>query len=853
MIIDLICALSSHHSKILDVAKSREIFLYFLSEKGLKSSYLHRNIKDAILNMFNVVSEFKRQFFTKNKDLTEALLIHMVGIMVQTENLNFDDDNDVNLGLSCVRLAEVLASNLPKKLLTPIFEKIFGELWASKDSRQLITMYILYTAIASGLQDVLKPQLPTLMKEIIPFGINHSELKVKNFALRAVSFFSEFLLPDILEYSNIVIPALLNAMESNDLDLAEHTIFVLDVFTEYLEEDQVKDYLPVLIPKVLEMIVHPKATYRIRRFSVDALSSLMNAGKGIFGPFLDDTYKVLRELAFSKNEEVLLIRGTVFQCIGNLLTLVCQKDKSHFSSKFLDIHTAILQCLRDEPNNYDLVEGCFTFLYSAVNVLGEEYGKEVTPQVYPLAKVILEKSNIVRKDSKDDDGALDDNDNGPSDFYLVNLDEAKSAILHWVSETASHSPFTFLQFEEEVITILDGCMTYTEGESELVRQQSISAMKGILIGKIKRSHNGILPPFRRSWETPRLHVDALTYFSTQFFIKIAYYIETESNKENVVLAIEALKELLKETGPDVLRDDEENFIKLIEGIADFDIACFKKGDEEDEEDLESDGKIFMVTVDLLVVISEILKADAFKILSETLSGMLVLVEKGETFELDEFLGGFCDIIENCPALIGKDTDLVLDLIYESPVLEDAAPVRNACFLLGRMHELNPQVMDSYVLKSLEFYMKVHTTFTEAVVKDNVVAGIVRIYAVDTQSRVPTDKVVSAHPARRHSPAGLPVPRGRNRKPDHRPVRRVASQERYSTSQSDPQIFAGHMDQIIKMLLDLIVKAEHFKFEDDDKLKMKNLIHTLSSDPQSKAALEANSATMDQAAISKFLA
>ena len=737
VVIDLICALSNRGSKILDQAKSREIFQYFLNEKGLQSTHLHRNIRDAILNMFNVISEFKRQFFTKNKDLTESLLIHMTSIMVQTENLNLDDDSDVNLGLSCVRLIEILGTNLPKKLLTPIFEKILGELWKSQEPKQLITMYVIYTSISSGLQDVLKPQLPVLMKEIVPFGIHHPDIKVKNFALRAVSFFSEFLLPDILEYASVVIPALINALESDDIDLAEHTIFVLDVFTEYLEEDQIKDYLPILVPKVINMIVHPKATYRIRRFSVDALSSLMNAGKSIFGPFLEGSYTVLRELAFSKNEDILLIRGTIFQCMGNLLTIVCEKDKSHFPTKFLDIHNLVMNCLNDEPNNYDLVEGAYTFIYSAVHVLGEEYGNEVTPKIYSLAKTIIEKNNVVRKDSKED---IDLDDNGPSDFYLVHLDEAKASILHWISETASNSPFCFLQYEEEVLTLLDGCMTYTEGESELVRQQVITAMKGILIGKIKRTNNGLLPPFRKNWQTPRLHADVLTFFSSQFLIKCAYYIETEENKENVVLAIEALKELLKETGPDVLRDDEEHIVKLIESICSFDINCFKKNEDEDEEDLESDGKIFMVTMDLLVIISEILTTDAFKILSEVLPGILVQIEKGETFELDEFLGGFCDIVENCPQIIQKDTDLVLDLIYESPVLEDPAPVRNACFLLGRMHELNHQVMDTYVNKSLEFYMKVHTTFKEPVVIDNVVGGIIRIYSVDTQGRVPQDRV-----------------------------------------------------------------------------------------------------------------
>ena len=70
---------------------------------------------------------------------------------------------------------------------------------------------------------------------------------------------------------------------------------------------------------------------------------------------------------------------------------------------------------------------------------------------------------------------------------------------------------------------------------------------------------------------------------------------------------------------------------------------------------------------------------------------------------------------------------------------------------------------------------------------------------------------------------------------------------------DPQVFAQHLDEIIKILLHVIVNADVTKFDDDLKVKMKNLISKLSSDPQSKSSLEKQSATLDQSAIAKFLA
>lgn len=56
-----------------------------------------------------------------------------------------------------------------------------------------------------------------------------------------------------------------------------------------------------------------------------------------------------------------------------------------------------------------------------------------------------------------------------------------------------------------------------------------------------------------------------------------------------------------------------------------------------------------------------------------------------------------------------------------------------------------------------------------------------------------------------------------------------------------------------MLLDIASNSETYKIDDDIKVKLKALIGKLSSDPQSKAALEKASGSFDQAKLAKFLA
>lgn len=743
LVIELLIDLAHHRSSLLDAGKSRQLLEYFIGLKGLQAPYLNKHIKDGILSMFHVISDTKRPFFTKNKDLLEGIFVQLVKFMLEAKNPGSFDDNEICLGFSSIKLLETLCTNLPKKMVKAPIMKILAELYASKEPKQLICMYLTMTAVVQGLQDVFKPELPRIMKEEMNLGLHHADLNVRNAAIKAISFFSEFLLPDILEYSSVVIPALVNSFDSPDIELVEHSLFVLDVYTEYLDEEKIVDFLPTLVPKVLGMITHQNANYKVRKYGIDAMISIMVSGGTHAYTYYEPIYQVIHTICSSTSEEVKLVLGTALACAGKLIYELCKKDKSIFTSKFLLFHQLAIAAIQNEPTNYDLANGCFEFLYLAVQGLGEEYAAESIKQVFIHSKKLVDTNKVVTGDKVQGDDLSDSDDedeDSPQSYVLMNLDQAKASVFHWYYETARAAPFSFLQIEEEVIKMIEEQFGFeNENASTHVRQQILAAIRGVLVAKIKRLHNGQLPPYRHNWSTPDLDLDVKQWFQDHFMLKTEYYISNEENKENVCMAIETIKDTLVDVGPAGLKGYEEKFIAMIESITSFDLVCFDKGDD-DEEDFESDEKIYMATNELLITISDILKEDSFQFLKPSIKGLIDWVEKGQAAELDEFLGGYCDFVKNCPQIITVDTDIITSMIYESLPLNDPHPVRNGCYLIGLMHQTDPVTMQPYIEKSLKFYLEAHATYKEAEVKDNVVAGMIRMYAVDDKKLIPQDKV-----------------------------------------------------------------------------------------------------------------
>lgn len=80
----------------------------------------------------------------------------------------------------------------------------------SNQEDEMCTGFTVMTGISESCTEKLRLKLAKpIMTDFIPRGINHPESKVRTAAIRCLCYFCEFLYPDILDYYELIIDALM--------------------------------------------------------------------------------------------------------------------------------------------------------------------------------------------------------------------------------------------------------------------------------------------------------------------------------------------------------------------------------------------------------------------------------------------------------------------------------------------------------------------------------------------------------------------------------------------------------------------------------------------------------------------
>lgn len=67
--------------------------------------------------------------------------------------------------------------------------------------------FLILAAMSEGLQDQLRRSLQNpLMNKLIPMGLSDQRTEVRGGAIKALTYFAEWLQPEFLIYDNVVIP-----------------------------------------------------------------------------------------------------------------------------------------------------------------------------------------------------------------------------------------------------------------------------------------------------------------------------------------------------------------------------------------------------------------------------------------------------------------------------------------------------------------------------------------------------------------------------------------------------------------------------------------------------------------------
>jgi hypothetical protein len=80
----------------------------------------------------------------------------------------------------------------------------------SEDIHKNNTGFLLLGSMAQGCSERLKKNLQNpVMNVLIPKGLAHNAPEVRGAAIQALSYFSEYLIPDIVHYHSTIIPEMM--------------------------------------------------------------------------------------------------------------------------------------------------------------------------------------------------------------------------------------------------------------------------------------------------------------------------------------------------------------------------------------------------------------------------------------------------------------------------------------------------------------------------------------------------------------------------------------------------------------------------------------------------------------------
>lgn len=126
------------------------------------------------------------------------------------------------------------------------------------------------------------------MNVLIPKGLEDPRPAVRGATIKALSYFSEWLEPEILSYDKIIIPNMVKNLSDPDPLLREKCLLTIDIFAENMDE-KITEYLPSLVPSLVSVFLDASTNFRSKRLCLSSIGSIVSSAGSGFATFLAQT------------------------------------------------------------------------------------------------------------------------------------------------------------------------------------------------------------------------------------------------------------------------------------------------------------------------------------------------------------------------------------------------------------------------------------------------------------------------------------------------------------------------------------------------------------------------------------
>lgn len=112
--------------------------------------------------------------------------------------------------------------------------------------------------------------------------------------------------------------------------VAEKALIAVDVFFDNMEEEEIKAYLPVVIPTLSKVVRLDTSTVVMRNASLSGIGSAIEASKLLFEPYVQSVYGMCAEiLKVPASPQFNSVRAQNIQVLAKICNIFCKGDYAH--------------------------------------------------------------------------------------------------------------------------------------------------------------------------------------------------------------------------------------------------------------------------------------------------------------------------------------------------------------------------------------------------------------------------------------------------------------------------------------------------------------------------------------------
>lgn len=670
------------------------------------------------------------------------------------EEVYFSGENEDNTPITCAtQTLDILALHLPPEKLIPHLLKHIEPSLEGSDIYTKKSSYLAMAVLAEGCSEHIRAKYLESFLRCICQGITDTAPVVRNAALFALGQFSEYLQPDISQYSSELLPVLFEYLgqvcilirqEKKEPPSIDRMFYALEMFCENLNESLLP-YLPNLMEKLFE-ILNADTSVHVRELSLSAIGSAAYASKEHMLPYFEKIVSILNGYFMEKQtDETMRLQIQAVDTLGVIARTIGNDHFLPLAPRCLEFGLKLLK----ETEDPDLRKSIYGLFASISTVMKKDMAMAL-PQIFEYAISSIQSSEGIvphfkedettafpiyedLSDENEDEEDIENTDNEDDDddvagYSVENayIEEKEEAIMA-LKEIAQCTEEAFLPYLEKSFEEIFKLVNYPQ---EDIRKASIEALLQFCINFSKINTN----------DGKQLLLKALSVFVP----KLSELIRLDDERTVAISGLDAYSELLKEIKSDVVIGEGHKYA-IINCITDVMSGKTKCQDQEEgdgiEIEAEQDELLVECAGDALSSLGEAVSSEDFVLYFQAVLPMLMdrtkknKSEAQRSFAVGTISECFAGLKHGVIAFVPQLLPAFLKFTNDSNV-----DVRNnAIYGLGELALHGKDAIFSHYPDILQVLSSAIAKETHIKVRDNVIGAIARLI-IANYGILPLDQV-----------------------------------------------------------------------------------------------------------------